>query len=117
TSRSRRSDPSPEPGRAGAGYDDRVTFTKTVEGVWEGGMRFRALPGSGHELRADDRGSDTGSRPTEIVLAGLVMCTGMDIVSILDKKRQDYKRYLIHATAVQREAYPQVFTRIDLIHE
>ena len=94
-----------------------MTFTKTVEGVWEGGMRFRALPSSGHELRADDRGSDTGSRPTEIVLAGLVMCTGMDIVSILDKKRQDYKRYLIHATAVQREAYPQVFTRIDLIHE
>jgi putative redox protein len=94
-----------------------VTFKKSVEAVWEGGMRFRALPGSGHEVRADDRGSDTASRPTELVLAALVMCTGMDIVSILDKKRQDYERYLIHATAVQREAYPQVFSRIDLIHE
>jgi putative redox protein len=94
-----------------------VTFTKTVEAVWEGGMRFRSLPGSGHEVVADDRASDRGPRPTELVLAGLVMCTGMDIVSILDKKRQDYERYLIHATAVQREAYPQVFTRIDLVHE
>lgn len=94
-----------------------MTSTKSVEAVWEGGMRFRALPGSGHEVRADDRGSDTAPRPTELILAALAMCTGMDIVSILDKKRQDYERYLVHATSAQREAYPQVFTRIDLIHE
>lgn len=94
-----------------------MTFSKTIEAVWDGGMRFRAQTGSGHEVRADDRESDTGPRPTEVVLAGLVMCTAMDIVSILDKKRQDYDRYLIHLTAVQREEYPQVFTRIDLVHE
>lgn len=80
-------------------------------------MRFRALTASGHEVRADERASDTGPRPTELILAGLVMCTAMDIVSILDKKRQDYDRYRVHATSVQREEYPQVFTRIDLVHE
>ncbi len=94
-----------------------MSSTKTIEAVWDGGMRFRAQTGSGHEIRADDRASDTGPRPTEVVLAGLVMCTAMDIVSILDKKRQDYDHYLVHATAVQREEYPQVFVRIDLVHE
>jgi putative redox protein len=94
-----------------------VTFTKTIEAVWDGGMRFTSQTGSGHEVRADDGESDAGPRPTELVLAGLVMCTAMDIVSILDKKRQDYERYLVHLTAVQREDYPQVFTRIDLVHE
>ena len=91
--------------------------TKTLEATWEGGMRFRSATGSGHELRADDTASDTGPRPTEFVLAGLVMCTAMDIVSILDKKRQDYSAYQVHATAFQRDEYPQVFTRIDLVHE
>ena len=91
--------------------------TKTLEATWEGAMRFRSLTGSGHELRADDGESDSGARPTEFVLAGLVMCTAMDIVSILDKKRQDYRTYQVHATALQRDEYPQVFTRIDLIHD
>jgi putative redox protein len=94
-----------------------VTQTKTVEAVWEGGMRFRAATGSGHAVPADDGASGTAPRPTELVLAGLAMCTAMDIVSILDKKRQDYDTYRVHATAQQREEYPQVFTRIDLVHE
>jgi putative redox protein len=80
-------------------------------------MRFRSDTGSGHVLHADDRESDTGPRPTEFVLAGLVMCTAMDIVSILDKKRQLYDTYQIHATALQRDEFPQVFTRIDLVHD
>ena len=95
-----------------------MSFTKTLEAVWEGdGMRFRAHTGSGHDVRADDGESNTGPRPTELVLAGLVMCTAMDIISILDKKRQDYDTYVVHATSLQRKEYPQVFTRIDLVHE
>ena len=94
-----------------------MTFSKSIEAVWDGGMRFRALTGSGHEVHADDGESDAGPRPTELVLSGLVMCTAMDIVSILDKKRQDYETYRIHVTALQRDEYPQVFTRIDLVHE
>ena len=93
--------------------------TKTIETRWDGGMRFVSRTGSGHEVAADDKDGDTGPRPTELVLAALALCTGMDIVSILDKQRQDYETYEIHATAQQREEneYPQIFTRIDLIHE
>lgn len=91
--------------------------TKTIEATWEGGMRFHSRTGSDHEVRADDRELDSGPRPTELVLAGLVMCTAMDIVSILDKKRQLYDTYQVHATAEQRDGFPQVFTRIDLVHD
>ena len=93
-----------------------MSFKKSIEAVWEGGMRFRALTGSGHEVASDDGQSDTAPRPTELVLSALVMCTAMDIVSILDKKRQDYERYLIHATSVQREEYPQVLSVIEVVH-
>ena len=41
----------------------------------------------------------------------------MDVVSILAKKRQVFERYEIHVRGDQRDAYPQVFTRIDVVHE
>ena len=90
---------------------------KTVEARWDGAMRFVARTGSGHDIPTDDKESDSAPRPTELILAGLAMCTGMDIVSILDKQRQDYESYQVHATAEQRDEHPQVFTRIDLVHE
>jgi putative redox protein len=90
---------------------------KTVEARWDGGMSFVARTGSGHDVPTDDKESDSAPRPTELILAGLATCTGMDIVSILDKQRQDYESYQVHATAEQRDEHPQVFTRIDLVHE
>jgi len=91
--------------------------TKTVEVTWRGDMRFASRTGSGHDVETDDKEGDSAPRPTELVLAALAMCTGMDVVSILDKQRQDYETYAIHATAQQRDEYPQIFTRIDLVHE
>jgi hypothetical protein len=41
----------------------------------------------------------------------------MDVVSIALKKRQGISRYSIHARAEQRDDYPQVFTRIEVVHE
>lgn len=91
--------------------------TKTVEAHWDGEMRFASRTGSGHGVSTDDKDGDSAPRPTELVLASLAMCTGMDVVSILDKQRQDYETYEIHATAEQRDEYPQIFTRIELVHE
>ncbi len=90
---------------------------KTIVARHEGGMRFVARSASNHELVMDNGQSDTGMRPTEAVLAGLVACTAMDIVSIMEKKRQVYDSYVIRATGRQRDEYPQIYTRIDLVHE
>ena len=90
---------------------------KTVVTRHEGAMRFVARTGSAHDLVMDDGRSDTGMRPTEAILAGLAACTAMDVVSIMDKKRQAYDAYVVHASGHQRDEYPQVYTRIDLVHE
>ena len=82
----------------------------------EGAMRFVAATPEGHELPADTGVGGTGARPTELVLAGLAGCAGMDVVSLMVKKRQDVRAYTIELTANQRSAYPQVFDRIDLVH-
>jgi len=72
--------------------------------------------GSGHNVVLDDGVGDAGPRPTESLLAALAGCTAMDVVSLLAKKRQVVASYTIDAIAHQRAEYPQVFTRIDLIH-
>jgi len=82
----------------------------------EGEMRFVARTPDGHEIAMDTGIGGTGPRPTELVLAGLAGCTGMDVASLMVKKRQDVRRYTIELTASQRTDYPQLFERIDLVH-
>jgi putative redox protein len=41
----------------------------------------------------------------------------MDVISIALKKRQPVVTYRIHVRGEQRDEYPKVYTRIDLVHE
>ncbi len=90
---------------------------KSVELRHEGGMRFEAMPSSGHALVFDDRDSNRGGSPVETILAALGACTAMDVVSIAGKKRLAIDEYRIHVRGSQRDEYPQVFTEIDVTHE
>jgi putative redox protein len=80
------------------------------------GMHFEVSTGSGRQFAFDDP-PEGGLGPLESILAALAGCSGMDVISIALKKRQGIERYTVHARADQREAYPQIFTRIDLLHE
>jgi putative redox protein len=57
-----------------------------------GGMRFVGQADSGHAVVLDtgeaSGGCDSAVRPNELLLIGLAGCTGMDVISILRKKRQ-----------------------------
>jgi putative redox protein len=90
---------------------------KTIEARHDGGSRFVATSGSGHVVVLDNAEGDTGMRPTEVILAGLAACTAMDVVSIMNKKRQPFDSYVVRASGVQREELPDVYVRIDLVHE
>jgi putative redox protein len=90
---------------------------KRVEVVHDGGMAFAAAMSSGHELRFDDRASNTGASPVETVLAALAACSAMDVAGIALKKRQRVTRYRIIVTGTQRESYPQIYPRIDVVHK
>jgi putative redox protein len=52
----------------------------------------------------------------ETIAAAIGGCSAMDVVSILDKKRQVYDTYRVEVRADQRAEYPQVFTRVDVTH-
>ena len=68
-----------------------------------------ALQGGGPE--PEDR---TGFSPMQLMLLGMIGCTGMDVISILGKMRQEVEDFEVHAQAEQDESHPRVFSRIEL---
>ena len=91
---------------------------KSAAARWAGeGMRFTATTGSGHEIVLDDGEGNAGARPVEMLLVGQAGCTGMDVISILRKKRVEVTGYNVAVTADQREGHPAVYTRADIVHE
>ena len=95
--------------------------TDTVTVRWSGKRQFAAWDAAGHGVLMDAPavygGEGTGPRPLEIVLYGLAACTAMDVVSILEKKRQPFTGLEMEVTATQREdEFPKIYTRIELVY-
>jgi putative redox protein len=92
----------------------------TVRAVLETGMRFDVETGSGHHVILDaaehNGGQDTGPRPMEMLLVSLASCSGMDIISILRKKRQEINSYEIRIHGMREEEYPKAFVEITVEH-
>ena len=84
---------------------------------WKGNGYFEGQSESGHTLDFDVTPEHTaGPTPLEAVLMGLCGCTSVDVVSILEKKRQPLLGLRVTANAERAEEAPRVFTRIHLIY-
>jgi putative redox protein len=55
---------------------------------WTGGVQFLANDEHGHVVVTDRDG--LGFKPPELLLVSLAGCAGIDVVEILQKKRQDF---------------------------
>ncbi|MEX2161238.1 MAG: OsmC family protein [Anaerolineales bacterium] len=82
---------------------------------WKQGLSFSGSAPSGHSLDMsayqDVGGTGDGFAPVELVALGLGGCTGMDVISILQKKRQDVKAFEVRVTTERKEEHPRVWTR------
>ncbi len=81
---------------------------------WKGGLWFTGLGASGIPVQIDSStspdGNSNGLRPTELILLGLASCMAMDVISILEIKRQAVRSFQVNADAPRSADYPQVFT-------
>jgi putative redox protein len=84
---------------------------------WKQGQIFEGRSESGHAITFDTTPEHTtGPSPMEALLAALCGCTSVDVVSILQKKREPITGLTVSATAEQAPAPPRVFTRIHLTY-
>jgi putative redox protein len=82
------------------------------------GMTFTGKADSNHWVMMDgslnEGGSAAAASPKELVLLGLGGCTGMDVASILKKKRAQVNAFEIHIAAEQADEFPRIFTKIHI---
>lgn len=82
------------------------------------GMQFKGSATSGHTLLmdADDAagGKNKGFRPMELLLVGFGGCSGMDVISILRKKKQQVAGLEINVKGEKTDSYPQVYREIHI---
>lgn len=63
---------------------------------WTGGTQFLASDEAGHVVVTDSEGQ--GMKPPNVFLASLVGCAGIDVVRILEKKRQQFSSIEVSVT-------------------
>ena len=81
---------------------------------WKGKLSFTGSAESGFEVPLGANpsvgGDDDGFRPLELMAVSLAGCTAMDVISILQKKRQQVSEFHVEVDADRTDEHPRVFT-------
>jgi putative redox protein len=84
------------------------------------GLLFTGSADSGHSIVMDGPeragGSDSAPRPSELLLLSLAGCTGMDVISILRKKRQSVTSLSVSVSGEQAEGHPASFRHLKVTY-
>lgn len=59
-------------------------------------------------------GKNRGPRPLQLMLMSLAGCTSMDVISILQKKREPLHGFQVVVRAQQADEHPKVYTKIHI---
>lgn len=85
---------------------------------WVDGFQFVGESKSGHAIVIDGSKSagaaGTAMTPMELLLVGVGGCAGMDVISILQKKKQDVHGLSIVVNGKTAQEYPKRYTEIDI---
>jgi len=87
---------------------------------WKEGMAFEADV-FGHKIMLDageaSGGKDLGPRPKPLMMVALAGCTGMDVVSILEKMRVKLDNFDVKVSGELTEEHPKHFTSMHITYE
>jgi len=78
---------------------------------------FVGVTPSGHAQAIEtDSARASAATPMELLLIALGSCTGVDVISILKKQRQQVTDYRIEVSGERREQFPKSYTRLFVKH-
>lgn len=85
---------------------------------WIDGLRFVATNSAGHSVVMDapkqSGGDGAGFSPMQLLLIALGGCTGMDIVHIMQKQRQQINGLEISVSGTRVEEPPRIYNHIHV---
>src|SRR5215469_4191354 len=80
---------------------------------WDRELRFEGAGNAGHAVMMDGD-SKVANSPMDLVLIALCGCTAVDVVNILQKKREPFTTVEVSAEAEKAPTPPRVYTKIKL---
>ncbi|NMB89744.1 MAG: OsmC family protein [Chloroflexi bacterium] len=86
--------------------------TATVR--WIGGKQFVGIDSTQHAVVLSTPAEGVGMKPSELLLVALASCTAVDVVDILEKKRQPISSLEISASGEQDADPPWAYRKIHL---
>ena len=93
--------------------------SNNITSVHKGGMAFNTQI-NGHavtiDLNKDNGGNDLGTSPKILMLVSLAGCTGVDIVSILNKMKVHFSELVIDVDAHLTKEHPKIYDEVTLIY-
>src|SRR6266487_2894333 len=89
--------------------------TLTLQSLEGDGLRFGARTGR-IAFTLDSGPTVSYPSPVETLLASVGACTGMDVIAILRKKRQNVTGYEVEVEGERNDEHPRRFTRFSIVH-
>ncbi|MEJ7849215.1 MAG: OsmC family protein [Pyrinomonadaceae bacterium] len=90
-------------------------YKATVQ--YAGNEFFIGTSPSGHAQTIETNGDRNAAQtPLEMLLVSVAACTAADVISILEKKRQDVTDYRVEIEGTRRDEYPRAFTAFRIHH-
>ncbi|MGI6553364.1 MAG: OsmC family peroxiredoxin [Clostridia bacterium] len=83
---------------------------------WQEKLQFKGVSGE-HQILMDSSAGQAGPTPMQVVLMGLGACSGMDVVSILEKMRVPFDKFQIKLEAQRQSEHPKVFTQVKMVYQ
>jgi putative redox protein len=78
---------------------------------------FVAVTPSGHAQAIETEPARArAATPMELLLIALGSCTGVDVISILRKKRERVTDYRVEVRGERRTEHPRAYTRLEVKH-
>jgi putative redox protein len=78
---------------------------------------FIAISPSGHAMTLDTNSERaSAASPMELLLVALGGCTAVDVIGILQKKREQVTDYRVEVRGERRDEHPRSFRRMEVRH-
>lgn len=87
---------------------------KEIEATWQGEGVFLGTNPRGGSVQMGNREGSPGISPMELLLVGVAGCTGVDVASILTKKRQPLQDLKVRVRGKMVDDFPRVYDLIEI---
>lgn len=87
---------------------------REVTATWKGGLSFFGESDKGGTVQMGPMDESIG--PMQLLLTGLAGCTGIDIISILQKKKITPTDFKVKVRGKRADKFPMVYTDIEVMY-